>query len=102
MKIVINSQIGSFCVTRHIAEELAELCVKAAINDIEAMADEPCDHYPLFDVDRKDPRLIYVIEDYNSEVPHLKIVEIPDGVKFYIHANEMGVESVHEEHRIWT
>lgn len=36
-----------------------------------------------------------------STCERLAIIEIPDGIEWYIHENEMGVESIHEKHRIW-
>ena len=51
------------------------------------------------DIRRDDINLIKAIEILNPE--YLKIVEIPDDVKWYIHESESGQESIHEEHRIW-
>ena len=31
----------------------------------------------------------------------LKVVEIPDGVDWYIYSDDDGSEAVHEKHRIW-
>jgi hypothetical protein len=39
-----------------------------------------------------------VKDDYRGGV---KIVDVPDGVRWYIRADEDGSEKVHEEHRIW-
>lgn len=32
----------------------------------------------------------------------LKIIEIPDGIQFYIHRCDDGSEQIHEKHRIWS
>lgn len=32
---------------------------------------------------------------------NLKVIEIPDDVKWYIYESEQGFETIHEEHRIW-
>lgn len=32
----------------------------------------------------------------------LAIVDIPDNIEWYINENEMGIESIHEKHRIWS
>lgn len=31
-----------------------------------------------------------------------KIVDIPDGIQWYMHASEDGSESIHEHHRVWS
>lgn len=30
-----------------------------------------------------------------------KVIEIPEGIGWYVHEAEDGSESIHEEHRIW-
>jgi hypothetical protein len=32
----------------------------------------------------------------------LKIVEIPDGVEWYVYSNDDGSESINEKHRVWS
>lgn len=36
----------------------------------------------------------------NGEFADIKIIEIPDNIKYYID-NDEGIETVHEEHRTW-
>lgn len=54
--------------------------------------------------DRSDPHLIEVIEELghkaNGYAAHLKIVEIPEGVEWYVHDYD-GLEHVAETHRVW-
>lgn len=54
--------------------------------------------------DRSDPDLIHVIEKLgekaNGSHSDLKIVEIPDGIKWHIHEYD-GIEHVAEDHRTW-
>lgn len=38
---------------------------------------------------------------YKGE-PCIKIIDIPDGIDFYIEEYEGGSESIHEHHRIWS
>jgi len=56
------------------------------------------------DIERDDPILIQVIEEMGLEAndicAELKIVEVPDDVKWEIDEYD-GVESVEEEHRSW-
>lgn len=53
---------------------------------------------------RTDRKLIKVVEELGdaacSDKAGLKVVEIPDGVKWEIYAPD-GVEEIHEIHRIW-
>jgi len=56
------------------------------------------------DIPRDDPNLIRVVEvlgeKANTPVSKLKIVEIPDGVKWVIEEYD-GSEHIAEEHRTW-
>ncbi len=58
------------------------------------------------DDDRTNPLLVKVVEELgdaanNEPYSKLKVVEIPDDVDYYIDEND-GMESIHEEHRIWS
>lgn len=59
---------------------------------------------PDFSEDRSNPILIQVIEELWSDADwmyaKLKIIDIPDDVKFYIHEYDW-LESIHENHRSW-
>lgn len=56
-------------------------------------------------IPRDDATLIRVIEELgvaaNAELSQLKVVEIPDNVKWEIQEGEAGAESIHEKHRVW-
>ena len=61
--------------------------------------------YYEFTQDRSDPDLIQVIEELGHEKAggwssELKIVEVPDDVKWHVHEYD-GLEHVAEDHRIW-
>lgn len=60
-------------------------------------------HYDSYS-DRSDPDLISVVEELgeeaNSRYAELKVVEIPDDVKWEIHEYD-GIEHVAECHRTW-
>ena len=53
---------------------------------------------------RDDPDLVAAVEQLGKDVDGsyslLKVVEIPDGVDWYIHEYD-GLESVYEKHRSW-
>lgn len=51
------------------------------------------------EIDRTDENLVKSIEELKPS--NLKVVEIPDDVKWYIYESEEGHESIHEEHRTW-
>jgi len=36
-----------------------------------------------------------------KDCSHLKVVEVPDDVRWYIREDDDGSESVHETHRVW-
>lgn len=58
-----------------------------------------------FDIDdlilRTDKILLNIIKNNIELVPYLKIIEIPDDIKWYIERFDSGGECIHEEHRIW-
>jgi len=60
--------------------------------------------YPRNDIERFDPLLIQVIEELgekaNGDYANIKIVDIPDDVKWQIDDYD-GQESIHELHRSW-
>jgi hypothetical protein len=53
---------------------------------------------------RADPDLIAAVEELgegaNGELSNLKVVEIPDGIEWYVSEYD-GVESIHQDHEIW-
>jgi hypothetical protein len=57
-----------------------------------------------FDIERNDPALVDIIEKLgdkaNGNFADLKVVEIPDGISWYIDDYD-GVETIHETHRSW-
>jgi hypothetical protein len=89
MKIVINRCYGGFELSERALKELKSLGFDG--------------HYSF--VDRADERLISVVEslgsDASSSCSKLRIVEIPDGVDYYI-TDYDGVETICERHRTWT
>ena len=56
------------------------------------------------DEERTDIKLVECVEklgeEASGELAKLKVVEIPDGIDWYIHDYD-GVEEIHEEHRSW-
>jgi hypothetical protein len=52
------------------------------------------------DIPRDDKNLVLTIELLKPR--EFKVIEIPDDVKWYIHENDSGYESIHEEHRSWS
>jgi hypothetical protein len=111
MKIVINSEHGGF----GLSDEALELYLTrkglpfvkeewkfGRFNFLKPDNKKEC--YLDFEIERNDPVLVQIVEELGEEAnglySSLKIVEIPDDVKWYIGEYD-GMESVHEEHRIW-
>ncbi len=60
-------------------------------------------YFSIFRINRTDPALIQVVEELkDSEHLELKIVEIPDDVKWEIEEDESGPECVREVSRCWS
>ena len=114
MKIVINRKHGGF----GLSEEAVLLYGDKKNLNIIAKQDEKIKtitHYYFnevkeengfgeWEIERNDPVLVEVVEQLgdlaNGYYSKLKIVEIPDDVKWYIHDYD-GLEEVNECHRSW-
>ena len=89
MKIVINKCWGGFNLST--AGEAEFLRRGGATAD-------------YWDIKRTDPILVEMVEEdsslYSGDSARLSVVEIPDGVEWYIHDYD-GQEHVAEKHRTW-
>ena len=114
MKIVINKKHGDFLPSKE------AILLYGEKKDLKIIAKQDqviktITHYFLnevknenlfaeWEIKRNDPVLVEVVEQLgdlaNSCYSKLKIVEVPDDVKWYIHDYD-GIESVYEKHRIW-
>ena len=92
MKVVINACHGGFGLS-----ETAEQLYKEKYNITDP-------YWHTHEICRADPYLIQLIEEMGDEVDtrfsKLKIVEIPDDVKWHIGEYD-GIEWVAENHRTW-
>ena len=90
MKIVINTCYGGF----GLSEESLALYNQKAGTELKY----------VFDIERTDPHLVAVVEELgpiaNGSFSSLKVVEIPDDVKWHISEYD-GLEHIAEEHRTW-
>lgn len=117
MKIVINSNYGGFSISKEAAEYMANLGCPIAKAELDEYNNSPekgrawfgygfvvVDGTDIAGYDRTSPYLIEAIEKLgekaNGEYASLKIIEIPDGINYYIDEYG-GMESVHEQHRSW-
>lgn len=114
MKVVINSEYGGFGLSDKAIEYFGELKNlnlikeknKILFGHLYYMNGEMTDENLFFDKDipRDDPDLIRVVEELSSEAngdyAKLKIIEIPDDVKWMIQEYD-GIEWVAEVHRTW-
>jgi hypothetical protein len=102
-KIVINTCFGGFGLSR---EAIDLYCSKTGTNPGEWNESYlGYSDFSTYDLDRDDPILVEVVKKLkkkaNGYFSDLKIVDIPEDVKYYIHEYD-GLEEVHEEHRIWS
>lgn len=90
MKVVINDCHGGFGLTEIALEEYKK---RKGITD-------PDFYY--YDIPRDCPVLVEMVEGggVDSNYSSLKVVEIPDGVNWYIEEYD-GLEHVAERHRTW-
>jgi len=90
MKIVINNCFGGFGISEKALDRYNEL------------ANTKLESY--YGMDRADPFLVQVVEELGADADNvyseLKIVDVPDDVKWYIHEYD-GLEAVYEQHRVW-
>lgn len=84
-KIVINADYGGFSLTNEMIARGEELGVKL-------------DRFPS--IDRNDPILVQIVEEFQGKSEDLRIVEIPDDVEWVVEEYD-GYEWVSEKHRRW-
>lgn len=114
MKIVINSSYGGFKLSDEAHTLYAKLKGYKLIKDGNDVfrtfyKNEESDENIIDDwsINRSDPDLVKVVETLGEKSGHgknckLKVVEIPDGVKWYIDDREQGGgEFIAEKHRTW-
>jgi len=116
MKIVINSSYGGFSISKEAAEYMANLGCPIARAELEEFNNNETGGcwggYGYTEIngtstkgyDRTSPYLIEAVEKLgekaNGEYASLKVVEIPDGIDYYI-SDYDGMETIHEQHRSW-
>lgn len=122
MKVVINSKVGGFGLSDAAFEMLLNLKNIPFEKQANSGSYGHTDYYRaghvgdfehfLWDRDftqdvmRTDSDLIKVVEELgakaNGRFASLKIVDIPDDVKWYLYISDFGPESIHEVHRSWS
>ena len=93
MKVVINRCFGGF----GLSDEAMQLYAAKKGIKLEGFYD--------WDISRNDPVLVEVVEHLgeaaNDWAAKLKVVEIPEGVDWYIDDYD-GIEQIAERHRTWS
>jgi hypothetical protein len=93
MKIVINTCHGGFGLSKE-AKDLYKQVKNTKV-----------DYFHSGDIERNDPLLVEIVEklgeNANGKYAKLKVVTIPDDVKWQIEEYD-GLEWVAERHRMWT
>jgi hypothetical protein len=129
ISIAINTRVGGFGFSAKAIKRLAELDGKECFFfvygqqcgyvhiDLEKVDDGRFYAYSdlsmdvdkmisVRDYNRDDPKLIQVIKELGNEASNrfsaVEIVEIPDGVDWYIDEDEDGTEVVREKSRSWS
>lgn len=102
MKVVINRCYGGFSVSAAVMERLGLPLTFA--DEVAAGREYSRNCNFLYGVERNDPRLVAAVEELgeaaNGTHSELKVVEVPDGVRWHIEEYD-GWESIHEDHRAW-
>ena len=114
MKVVINQCYGGFGLSDKAFERylgIKRIAFESYVSRYNSrlyyqaghLKDE--DYYlSVYDIERNDPALVQAVEELgleaNSQHSSLKVVEIPDDVKWYVSEYD-GWETIHEEHRTW-
>lgn len=107
MKVVINRRFGGFSISKEAAEFMAARGNEQAKAELEENDDFYGYGYSKFFNDgykRTDPDLVAAVEELgekaNGYSAKLKVVDIPDEIRWYIHDYD-GMESIEEEHNSW-
>lgn len=108
MKVVINRCYGGFSISKEAAQLMASMGCRQAQAELDRSDDfwYGYGYAKGFDngYSRIDEHLIYAVETLgvkaNGCSAELVVVEIPDGIKWYIQDYD-GMESIEEEHRSW-
>ena len=124
MKIIINRCIGGYGLSREAILSYAEkvgiqlyyldlhklgvLCFYTKpIEELQGLQVHEMNslHIHEYAISRTDTLLVDVVETLggraNGQYAQLKIVEVPDDVQWHIVCMDNGIESVHENHRVW-
>ena len=92
MKVVINGCFGGFGLS------------DAALEEYKGRRDITDPDFCYYDIPRDCPVLVSMVEEQgtaiNGAFSDLKVVEIPDGIRWYIDEYD-GMEHVAERHRTW-
>jgi hypothetical protein len=115
MKVVINSDFGGFGLSDLAIGRYLE--IKGIEYETKQERGYTCffhkgflgsdEHYiNEYDIERNDPALVRVVEELgdvaNSNYSSLKVVEIPDDVKYWFIVEYDGKEHIAEDHRTWS
>jgi hypothetical protein len=93
MKVVINGCFGGFGLS------------DAALDEYKSRSDITDPDFYYYDIPRDCPVLVAMVEEQgtaiNGAFSDLKVVEIPDGINWYIEEYD-GREHIAERHRTWS
>lgn len=110
MKVIINTEYGGLNLSHAAVLRYGQLKGLYIYRTPEKLDEyffdrEMQERWDLDDIEREDPALIQVIEEMGekaeTEFGKFKIIEIPDGVKFWVEEFEPNGETISEQHRWW-
>jgi len=100
MKVVINTCFGGFSISLKAMNRMQEL-------GYVGLSSDPIfgDWVYLGNIKRNDPILVQVVEELGkdswSRTSELKVVEISDNINWHISEYD-GMETIHEDHQVWS
>lgn len=101
MKVVINCCYGGF----GLSDEAIRLYAAKIGIHLGERKTYGYDELWYSDIPRNDPVLVEIVEQLgdaaNGDYSELKVVEIPDGVEWYVDEYD-GFEHIAEKHRTWS
>ena len=110
MEVVINKSFGGFSVSNEALQQfiaMKGIKIVEEKNELNWPVDETGKIWTTYSLKeyRCDPDLVAIVREQGKEASghcaNLKIVEIPSDVHWYVEEYD-GLESIHEEHRIWS
>ena len=100
MKVIINRGAAPFKFSQDVLKKLFDI----GHPEVRKNGRHYSVRYATHDVLRDDKKTIKIVEKLgekaNTLLVNFKIIEIPDGIEYYVH-RVGNTEEIHEKHRVW-